>query len=79
MQGHLHREPGRKQPGEDPRFPKDQFYNPPEDKPSLSVQGARESADERVELREYRYTKVKVTLRASRRQTESPATSPRCA
>lgn len=61
VQGHLRREPGL-QPGEDPAFPVEQFYNPPEDKP-VSVQVIGESATERVELREYRYTRVKVTLR----------------
>ncbi|MBU6179367.1 MAG: hypothetical protein KGR69_06865 [Verrucomicrobia bacterium] len=60
-QGHLHREPGM-QEGEDPAFPKDQFYNPPEDEPS-SVKVVSETPEERVELREYRYTKVKVVKR----------------
>lgn len=60
-QGHLHREPGM-QEGEDPAFPKDQFYNPPEDEP-LSVRVVSETPEERVELREYRYTKVKVVKR----------------
>lgn len=63
-QGHLHREPGL-QPGEDPAFPVDQFYTPPEDNP-VSVKLVSESADERVEVREYGYTKVKVTLRGGR-------------
>lgn len=61
MQGHWHRTPG-KQPGEDEAFPKDQFYNPPEDKP-VSVKVLAESADERTERREYCYTRVNVTLR----------------
>jgi hypothetical protein len=60
-QGHLHREPGM-QEGEDPAFPKDQFYNPPEDE-ALSVTFVSETPEERVELREYRYTKVKVVKR----------------
>ncbi len=60
-QGHLHREPGL-QPGEDPDFPTDQFYNPPEDKP-VAVNVLSETADERVELQEFRYTRVKVTWR----------------
>jgi hypothetical protein len=60
-QGHLHREPGL-QPGEDPDFPTDQFYNPPEDKP-VSVKVLSETDDERVELQEFRYTRVKVTQR----------------
>lgn len=61
MQGHFANMPG-KQDGEDDRFPKDQYYNPPEGEP-LSVKVIRESSKERVELREYRYTQVKVTLR----------------
>jgi hypothetical protein len=61
VQGNLHREPGQ-QPGEDPNFPTDQFYNPPEDKP-VSVKVLSETADERVELQEFRYTRVKVTQR----------------
>jgi hypothetical protein len=61
MQGHFARLPG-KQPGEDESFPKDQFYNPPEDEP-LSVKVIREQSGERVERREYRYTKIEVTLR----------------
>jgi hypothetical protein len=61
MQGHFARTPGV-QPGEDPTFPKDQYYNPPED---LTVLTKVLSADdtERVELREYGYTRVEVTLR----------------
>lgn len=60
-QGHLHREPGM-QVGEDPAFPTDQFYNPPEEEP-MSVTVVSETQEERVELREYRYTKVKVVKR----------------
>ena len=45
LQGHLHREPGL-QPGEDPAFPPDQFYNPPEEQ-IVSTRILRESADER--------------------------------
>lgn len=60
-QGHLRREPGL-QDGEDASFPPDQFYNPPEDRP-LSIKVLRDSPEERVELREFRYTKVVVTLR----------------
>ena len=61
LQGNLHREPGT-QPGKDPSFPVDQFYNPPEDKP-VSTKLLSETADERVELLEFRYTRVKVTQR----------------
>lgn len=61
LQGHYAKLPG-KQDGEDETFPKDQYYNPPEGEP-LSVTVLRESAGERVELREHRYTKIEVTLR----------------
>jgi hypothetical protein len=61
LQGRLHREPGL-QPGEDPAFPPDQFYNPPEDH-LVSTEILSESADERVELREFRHTRIQVTLR----------------
>jgi hypothetical protein len=61
LQGHYARTP-ETEPGEDANFPQDQYYNPPEDKP-LSVQVLAETADERTELREYRYTKVQLALR----------------
>lgn len=61
MQGYLHRMPG-KQATEDESFPKDQYYNPPEDE-ILSTNVLRETAEERVERRAYRYTKVEVQLR----------------
>jgi hypothetical protein len=70
-QGHLHREPGM-QEGEDPAFPKDQFYNPPEDEP-LAVSVISENDEERVELREYRYTKVKVVKRGDARTRDLDA------
>ncbi len=61
IQGHFARLPG-KQDGEDETFPKDQYYNPPEGEP-FSVKVLRESGEERVELREHRFTKIEVTLR----------------
>jgi hypothetical protein len=61
MQGYYAKLPG-KQEGEDETFPKDQYYNPPEGE-TLSVKVLRESPEERVELREHRYTKIEVTLR----------------
>jgi hypothetical protein len=61
LQGHWHHLPGV-QPGEDASFPPDQFYNPPEDQP-VAVRVLAETDRERVELREFRYTKVQVTLR----------------
>jgi hypothetical protein len=64
MQGHYAKLPG-KQDGEDETFPKDQYYNPPEAEP-LSVKVLRESAEERVELREHRFTKIEVTLRGGK-------------
>ncbi len=60
MQGHWRRIAGD-QPGEDSSFPSDQFYNPPEDT-LASIQVLRETATERVELREHRYTRIQVTL-----------------
>lgn len=64
MQGHYASLPG-KQEGEDDTYPKDQYYTPPEDEP-FSIRVLRESVDERVELREYRYTKIEVTLRGGK-------------
>lgn len=61
MQAELRRQPG-KQPGEDPTYPIDQFYSPPEGTP-LSVKVLTDSDNERVELQEFRYTRVRVTLR----------------
>ena len=61
MQGHFARTPGN-QPGEDPTFPSDQYYNPPEQR-AVSTKILRVSETERVELREYRYTRLEVTLR----------------
>jgi hypothetical protein len=67
MQGHFAKLPG-KQDGEDESFPKDQYYNPPEGEP-ISLTLIRDSIDERVELREYRYTKIEVTLRGGKEVT----------
>lgn len=61
MQGHYARTP-QKEPEEDAAFPKDQYYNPPEEQP-LMIRVFNDSANERFELREYRYTQVQVTLR----------------
>jgi hypothetical protein len=61
LQGELHNTPGF-QPGEDPSYPRDQFYNPPEGHP-VSMKVLQESAEERVELQEFRYTRVRVTKR----------------
>lgn len=60
-QGHLNWQPGE-QAGEDPKFPRDQYYNPPEDI-ALSVKVVSEGIDERVELQEFRYTRVLHRLR----------------
>ena len=59
MQGHYARIPHR-QDGEDPSFPADQYYNPPEDK-IISEKVLRETANEREVIREFRFTKVQVT------------------
>jgi hypothetical protein len=61
LQGHWRAQPGL-QPGEDPNFPADQFYNPPEGEPAR-VEVESETADERVERRHHRYTRLRVTLR----------------
>jgi hypothetical protein len=50
---------------EDPTFPADQYYRPPEGTP-LTVEVLSVSEAERVELRQYRYTKVRVTSRNGR-------------
>jgi hypothetical protein len=60
LQGRLRREPDL-QVGEDPTFPADQYYEPPEEEP-LTVTVERDAPDQRVELREYPYTKVRVVL-----------------
>jgi len=62
LQGRLAKIPGI-QDNEDPKFPADQYYNPPEETP-VKVTVISEKEAKRVELREYAYTKVKVTLLA---------------
>ena len=59
MQSYYARMPGM-QVGEDTTFPKDQYYNPPEDK-IISTTVLRETADERETIYEFRYTKVQIT------------------
>ncbi|QDU58929.1 LamG domain-containing protein [Aeoliella mucimassa] len=61
MQGYYAGVPGLQQ-GEDPSFPADQYYNPPEDTP-VATKVLSESPTERTEQREYAYTKVELTLR----------------
>jgi hypothetical protein len=61
MQGHYAKTP-EKEAAEDTAFPNHQYYNPPEAEP-LGVQVLRDENGERIELREYRYTKVEVALR----------------
>lgn len=60
MQGHYAKLNGM-QEREDPTFPKDQFYNPPEGKP-ISIKVLREAGNERIEIHEHRFTKIQVTL-----------------
>jgi hypothetical protein len=60
LQGRLAKIPGL-QPGEDPTFPADQYYTPSEETP-VKTTVLDEQRSKRTELREYRYTKVKVTL-----------------
>jgi hypothetical protein len=64
MQGHYAATPDQ-EPAEDPAYPKEQYYNPPEDQ-ILSETVLREEHGERVELREYRYTKIEVSLRGGK-------------
>ena len=59
MQGHYARRP-EIQEGEDPSFPTDQYYNPPEEK-IVASKVISETADERVEWVEYPYTRVRIT------------------
>ena len=64
LQGYLAKIPGQ-QENEDPNFPADQYYNPPEDTP-LKVTVLNDEDALRVEVREYGYTKVKVTQTGGR-------------
>jgi hypothetical protein len=50
------------QAGEDPSFPKDQFYEPPEGKP-LRRKIVERTPEQQVEVQEFEFTKVRVTLR----------------
>ncbi|SMP68884.1 hypothetical protein SAMN06265222_111124 [Neorhodopirellula lusitana] len=59
-QGELHQIAGI-QPGEDVNYPADQYYNPPEDN-LISSKVLSESADVRIELQQFPYTRVKVTF-----------------
>lgn len=61
LQGQLRRAPGTA-PGLDPGFPADQIFTPPEDKP-LSVKVLSHTSAERIELQEFRYTRVRIVLR----------------
>jgi hypothetical protein len=60
LQAQLHKLPGL-QEGEDPNYPADQFYQPPEEEP-LKNEVVSESDGERVELHQYPFTRVRVTL-----------------
>jgi hypothetical protein len=60
MQGHYATTPG-KEDGEDEAFPKDQYYNPSEND-SLNMKVLSYDGTTRVELREYPYTRVEVSL-----------------
>ncbi len=61
MQAHYARLPGQ-QEGEVATFPSDQFYSPPEDQ-LVSSTVVTDSNDKRIELREYKYTKVQVEFK----------------
>ncbi len=61
MQGYFAKLPG-KQEGEDESYPKDQYYNPPEGTPVL-VRVLSQTANERVEAHDFRYTRLRITIR----------------
>ncbi len=61
LQARLREIPGL-QEGEDPDFPADQYYSPPE-KRWLERKVLSETPETRVELRRYPFTEVQVTLR----------------
>lgn len=54
------------QDGEDPEFPEDQFYQPPEDKP-LKRRKISATETERVWVSEYPFTRVRITERRDAR------------
>jgi len=60
LQAQLRATPGL-QEGEDPEFPEDQFYRPPEVK-IKKREVVERSAERRVEVRTYEFTRVRVTL-----------------
>ncbi|TDU81908.1 hypothetical protein EI77_01220 [Prosthecobacter fusiformis] len=60
LQAQLHKLPGL-QEGEDPDYPADQYYQPPEDE-ALKIEVVSESPEERVELHQYPFTRVRVIL-----------------
>jgi hypothetical protein len=70
LQAQLHRIPGA-QEGEDLSFPRDQFYEPPERKPRKRKL-LSENGSQRVELHEFEFTKVRVTLRKNARGQFAP-------
>lgn len=61
LQAELRRREGQ-QAGEDAGFPADQFYKPPEGR-ARRVERVSSSGEERVEVRHYEFTRVRVTLR----------------
>ena len=72
LQARLHRQPGL-QPGEDPQYPSDQLYAPPEDR-VLSEKVLEEKDGIRVVLREFAYTRVRSAERQENgRWTETGA------
>lgn len=60
-QGQMRKLPGL-QDGEDPDFPEDQFYLPPEDKP-LRRERVSASREERIWVEHFEFTRVRVTER----------------
>ena len=74
LQAKLAKMPGL-QPGEDPAFPKDQYYEPPETKPRRERVIARTAREKMVE-RTCQFTKVRLTLRRDPRGRWVPAEPP---
>jgi hypothetical protein len=63
-QAQLSKIPGL-QPGEDEGYPRDQFYEPPEGEPRKELL-VYETAEERVVIKSYSFTKVRETYRVDR-------------
>ncbi len=65
LQAQLAKEPGL-QPGEEPEFPRDQFYDPPQHG-RVAETVSSQTEDERIVVRTHEFTRVRVTLRKDAR------------